>query len=71
MSGGFFCTCKPPDRSKWRVLTRNGNYSAFNGYRYAYSDYSSICCLVCDMHWRTKAAYVDSLPDRDSKGSAA
>lgn len=48
-----------------KVTTREGNYSAFNGYRFTPSDYSAVRCFVagCGHVWRTKADYVDSLPD--------
>ena len=50
------------------VLTRMGNYSAFNGYRWTPSDYSQVACTDCGATWRTKAAYVDTLPDRPRFG---
>lgn len=65
MSGGRVCRC--PElrlalrRRYWRTLTFRGNYSAFHGYRFTPSDYSSIICLRCGSCWRTKAAYVDDL----------
>jgi hypothetical protein len=37
------------------------NFSAFNGYRMAMSDYSLIACDRCGARWRTKAKYVESL----------
>ena len=46
-----------------RVVTRYGNYSAFNGYRFTSSDYSSCRCEVCGTYWRTNAAYVEVVPD--------
>lgn len=57
-----------PDRTHrehWRVTARRCNYSAFNGYRRTPSDYSHVVCTVagCMGSWRTKAAYVDDLPD--------
>lgn len=76
MSGGPSCKCEErreplvvadganrPARL-WRVVTRYGNYSAFNGYAFQHSQYSSVCCLRCGSHWRTKSNYVASLPDR-------
>lgn len=45
------------------VLMRNCNYSAFSGYRWTPSDYSLVRCTVTHRSWRTKAAYVDALPD--------
>jgi len=49
----------------WAVIQRKCNYSAFNGYRYTPSDYSAVKCFApgCGSVWRTKAAYVDELPD--------
>jgi hypothetical protein len=64
MSGGAVCHCGK--RSAWRVHDYRCNHSAFNGYRWTPSDYSSICCEPslggCGVWWRTKAAYVDRLP---------
>lgn len=48
----------------WRVLQRNGNASAFNGYHWQASDYSAVQCLRCGAVWRTKADYVVELADR-------
>jgi hypothetical protein len=67
MSAGVPCRCQPPDRSHWRVIDRNCNRSAFNGYRWAWSAYSSVQCRLCGGMWRTKAAYVRGLPDVGSK----
>lgn len=65
MSGGYFCNCGertlPVRERKWVVYQRRCNHSAFNGYRYTPSDWSSIGCLTCGNTWRTKAAYVDDL----------
>ena len=47
-----------------RVTVRNGNYSAFHGYRFTPSDYSALVCEVCGTPWRSKARYVDRLRDR-------
>lgn len=49
----------------WVVLQRRCNHSAFNGYRRTPSAYSDIACEAdgCIARWRTKAAYVDDLPD--------
>lgn len=48
-------------RDQWRVLDRNCNYSAFNGYHYTPSAYSYVVCTKCGEGWRTRAGYVDSL----------
>jgi hypothetical protein len=63
MSGGLFCSCEPVDRSKWVVIDRLCSYSAFSGYHRKSSDWSSVGCTGCGHMWRTKAAYVASLPD--------
>lgn len=63
MSGGYACECKPQDRTKWQVMQRLCNHSAFSGYHYTPSDYSSVTCTVCGRVWRTKADYVATLPD--------
>jgi hypothetical protein len=56
------CT-DPEHRAHWYVTQRRCNYSAFNGYHYTPSDYSRVRCPDCGMTWRTKAAYVEELPD--------
>lgn len=67
MSQGTSCKCgehkKPPAQRRWVVLQRYCNYSAFSGYRYTPSDYSCLQCHVCGTVWRTKAAYVSTLPN--------
>jgi hypothetical protein len=57
--------CSRDHREFWVVLQRECNYSAFNGYRYTPSDYSTVACHApgCGRAWRTKAAYVGALPD--------
>lgn len=56
--------CKnPKHKPSWRVLARRVNYSAFNGGRATPSDYSQLHCPMCSTSWRTKAAYVDEIPD--------
>ena len=62
MSGGTACK-NPAHRDSWRVLQRKRNHSAFNGGRMTPSMYSEVCCGACGHRWRTKAAYVDQLPD--------
>lgn len=54
------CTCG--NRSGWMVLCLRHNHSAFNGYRWTGSDYSLVRCFSCRNIWRTKAAYVSTLP---------
>lgn len=67
MSQGTSCKCpeskKPVAERRWVVLQRNGNASAFNGYRWTYSDYSCLQCHICGVVWRTKAAYVIYIQD--------
>lgn len=69
MSGGTVCKCperaKPIGERKWRVLQLRCNHSAFNGYHYTRSDWSSVTCIGCRATWRTKAGYVFSLPEYD------
>jgi hypothetical protein len=59
-SHGGYNECKS-GHDRWRVVDRNCNHSAFNGYRKTYSAYSCVRCLDCGVYWRTKAAYVDGL----------
>jgi hypothetical protein len=63
MSGDTPCRCEKPDRARWVVVQRNCSHSAFAGYRYTPSAYSSVRCTACNGVWRTKAGYVDTLPD--------
>lgn len=75
MSGGRSCKCSERDEPLtaaaganrparlWRVIQRRCNHSAFNGYHHTSSDYSSISCLRCGSHWRTKSGYVADLLD--------
>lgn len=55
--------CQREHRARWVVLQRKCNHSAFNGYHWTPSDYSCLRCTECGRVWRTKAAYVDGLPD--------
>ena len=52
-------------RAFWRVVHRKCNHSAFNGRHRTPSAYSEVTCTAPDCHhrWRTKAEYVDSLPN--------
>lgn len=52
-------------KGSWVVVVRNGNYSAFNGYRFTPSAYSLVRCRADGMIWRTRAAYVAGLPDAE------
>jgi hypothetical protein len=58
----FAGTCPAKDHDHV-VVQRNGNASAFNGYHWTRSDYSSIRCLQTLAFWRTKANYVGALRD--------
>lgn len=72
MSGGGTCPHKD-HRPFWVVGQRQYNMSAFNGYHRTPSDYSLVWCTVegCRSAWRTKAAYVDALPNACSQCEAA
>lgn len=67
MSGGTACRCperkKPVKDRNWVITQYRCNHSAFNGYHYTPSDYSTIHCLGdrCPGCWRTKANYVFEL----------
>lgn len=57
-------TCTPERHGGyWMVTVREANYSAFNGGHRTPSAYSAIWCSNCGRRWRTKAAYVKTLPD--------
>ncbi|MHA1280592.1 MAG: hypothetical protein ACTSQ8_25835 [Candidatus Helarchaeota archaeon] len=65
MSVNIPCTCIPRDRSGWVVQMRNCNYSYFEspkGLKH-FSEYSAVLCKKCGGTWRTKAKYVNELPD--------
>lgn len=66
MSGGTACARPAEHRGSWYVTARRCNYSAFNGGHRTPSDYSEVFCPPCQRRWRTRAGYVDSLPDRPS-----
>lgn len=63
--------CKDPThRPLWRVRMRRYNESAFNGYHRTPSDWSQVVCEALTLparcvQWRTRAGYVDTLPDLD------
>jgi len=65
MSQGTGCADKARHRTRWVVTQRRANRSAFGGYRVQRSDYSQVYCPLCEVTWRTKAAYVDALRDAD------
>ena len=75
MSGGLACRCderkKPVSERLWECWAYKHNRSAFNGYHYTSSDWSSVFCTVCHALWRTTAMWaglvhqgVDSAPKR-------
>lgn len=72
MSVSFRCHCperrKPIAQRNWGISQRKCNYSAFSGYHYTPSDYSQVHCLSCLATGRTKAAFVDKLPDITMQG---
>ena len=59
------CKCeeqgKPIEKRNWVIIDYKCNYSAFNGWKYTPSDYSSVNCGACGAIWRTKAKYVNRL----------
>jgi hypothetical protein len=48
---------------RWIVVARHCHFSAFAGYHYTLSTYSTVKCVQCGATGRTKAAYVRFLPD--------
>ena len=67
MSCSFSCKCgerkKPLNRRNWVIHQYRCNHSAFNGYHWTSSDYSTVICRNPDCYGggRTKAGYVDEL----------
>jgi hypothetical protein len=70
MSGGLACKT-PAHRRRWVVRARKCNHSAFNGGRRTPSAYSEVWCPACPKRWRTKAAYVATLPDETPQETRA
>ena len=69
MSVSFGCKCAIKEKSNWKVLHRECNYSYFEspkGGRH-HSRYSTVFCLKCRAMGRTKAKYVDDLDDSTSE----
>ena len=64
MSTGIPCKCnrKRGDIDGLVCTQYKCNHSAFNGYKYTPSDYSTVRCKRCGGVWRTKAKFVDQLP---------
>lgn len=53
-------------RKNWEVVVRHGNFSYFEYPKGQFhsSDYSTVRCSICpNVCFRTKAKYVDDLPD--------
>jgi hypothetical protein len=68
MSGWIKCSCEKTQKEKrnnWVVIHRNHNHSYFESPKGAehYSDYSEVVCTKCSGSFRTKANYVDELPN--------
>lgn len=65
MSAWISCTCEPRDRENYVVMVRKGNYSYFESPKGGFhpSDYSLVKCLKCAGMWRSKAKYIDDLPN--------
>lgn len=67
MSTSFGCRCpervKPAGQRRWVVSQRECNHSAFNGYHWTPSNYSTVHCLECGAVGRTRAWYVLKLRD--------
>lgn len=57
--------CSRCNSSNLAVLNRKCNYSHFQAPKGQchYSEYSTIECTNCGKIWRTKAKYVDNLPN--------
>lgn len=65
MAVSFSCKCderkKPVAERNWTVIQYRSHHSAFAGYHYTISDYSTVRCCSCHSVGRTKAGYVDDL----------
>lgn len=62
MSQGVSCK-DPAHKPSWFVTQRNQRCSAFDGYHPMWSEYSCVRCPICPTAWRSKAAFVDKLPN--------
>jgi hypothetical protein len=75
VSHSFNCHC--PERAKpvaaraWFVVQRNYQASAFNGYHREFTERSTIVCGQCGAVGRTKARFVDKLPDAPTQYPAS
>lgn len=63
MSGSLRACADPTHRPSWRVTAREVNRGARGHGRAQRSPYSQIRCPACNLTWRSKAAYVATLPD--------
>jgi hypothetical protein len=67
MAVTFGCRCperkKPVAERNWRVSQYQCHHSAFSGYHWTPSEYSTVFCLNCNAVGRTKAAYVHQLKE--------
>jgi hypothetical protein len=63
-------TCMREHRGSWYVVQYKCNHSAFNGYHETRSEYSGVRCNACGRYWRTRAAYVETLPDAPPPGDS-
>lgn len=61
MSGGTACR-NSLHKASWTVRVYKANHSAFGGGKRQPSDWSDLYCAVCQTSWRSKSAYVDTLP---------
>jgi hypothetical protein len=58
------CQCAGTQEEKiknWKIEQYQTSYSAFNGYRKAFSKKSLLSCSKCGHWWRTAANYVYKL----------
>lgn len=64
MSCGTTCpaSCHGRERENVRIVHRNHNHSAFNGYHRTWSEYTGVVCINCGRSWRTKAAWLWRTP---------
>jgi len=58
--------CPRCSDSRIVVSHRRHNHSVFRGRFGTASRYSEVVCTFCGWRWRTRAEYVDHLPDEDA-----
>lgn len=65
MAVTFNCECaerkKPVQERAWVVIQYRSHASAFAGYRWTYSQWSTVKCKACGRVGRTKAKFVELL----------